>query len=78
MVKYAADILTELGGVLGLSFKTASNGLSDKEIQKLVGARIEAKKSGDFKEADRIREELKQKGIILEDDKDRTHWRRKV
>jgi len=78
MVKYVADILKELGGVLGLSFKTASTGLSDKEIQGLVDARIEAKKKKDFVEADKIRRELDEKGVILEDAKDATYWRRKV
>ncbi|HPN66592.1 MAG TPA: cysteine--tRNA ligase, partial [Candidatus Omnitrophota bacterium] len=46
--------------------------------QGLVDARIEAKKRKDFAEADRIRKELGAKGIILEDDKDKTYWRRKV
>lgn len=78
VIKYLENVLLELGRVLGLSFKAALKGLLDREIQKLVDARIEAKKNRDFKEADRIREELKQKGIILEDDKDRTYWRRKV
>jgi cysteinyl-tRNA synthetase len=78
VLKYVKDALLESGGVLGLSFKRASGGLSDGEIQKLVDTRIEAKKRKDFGESDRIRQELNQKGVILEDDKDKTYWRRKV
>ena len=78
VIKYLENTLRELGGILGLGFKTVSKGMSDNEIQKLVDARIDAKKRKDFKEADGIREELKQKGIILEDDKEKTYWRRKV
>jgi len=78
VLKYVKITIVELSKVLGLNFKSISSDLSDSEIQKLVNARIEAKKKKDFKEADGIREELKRKGIILEDDKDKTFWRRKV
>ncbi|MFA5093848.1 MAG: cysteine--tRNA ligase [Candidatus Omnitrophota bacterium] len=78
VLKYVKDAILELGGVLGLCFKASSSGLSDTEVQKLVDARVEAKKRKDFAESDRIRRELGLKGIILEDDKDRTYWRRKV
>ena len=78
MLKYTENTLLELGGVLGLSFAAATVGLSDAGIQGLVDARIEAKKRKDFAEADRIRKELGAKGVILEDDKDKTYWRRKV
>ncbi|MFA6356842.1 MAG: cysteine--tRNA ligase [Candidatus Omnitrophota bacterium] len=78
VLKYIKDILLETGGVLGLSFVPAASGASDAEIQKLVDARIEAKKRKDFGESDRIRLELNQKGVILEDNKDKTYWRRKV
>ena len=78
VIKYLETTLRELGGILGLSFKNASNGMSDNEIQELVDTRIDAKKKKDFKESDRIREELGKNGIILEDDKGKTYWRRKI
>ena len=78
VLKYVKDSLLESGKVLGLSFKRAGTGLSDRDIQKLVDARLEAKKKREFKEADRIRQELGDKGVILEDDKDKTYWRHKV
>lgn len=78
VIKYLKNTLRGLSGSLGFSFKTISKGMSDNEIQKLVDARIDAKQKKDFKESDRIREELGGKGIIVEDDKGKTYWRRKV
>ncbi|MCL1865548.1 MAG: cysteine--tRNA ligase [Spirochaetes bacterium] len=50
----------------------------DKDrIDKLVDERIRAKKNKDFSRADEIRELLKNEGIILEDTKDGTRWKRK-
>ena len=40
-------------------------------------ARAQAKKSRNFAEADRIRDELLHEGIILEDTKDGVRWKRK-
>ena len=51
-------------------------GLSDPAIEDLIARRIEAKKSRNFAEADRIRDELKAKGIALEDTPQGTKWRR--
>jgi cysteinyl-tRNA synthetase len=47
------------------------------EEEELIITRNLARKNKDFKEADRIRKELEEKGIILEDTKDGTTWRRK-
>ena len=41
-----------------------------------IAERDEAKKNRDFATADRIRDELKDEGIILEDGPDGTTWRR--
>jgi cysteinyl-tRNA synthetase len=49
----------------------------DSAIADLVARRQEAKKSRNFAEADRIRDELKEKGVVLEDKPGgRTEWRR--
>jgi cysteinyl-tRNA synthetase len=49
----------------------------DEAIQSQIDARIAAKKAKNWKEADRIREELKARGILLEDRPDgSTDWRR--
>ena len=47
------------------------------EIDRLVQARIAARKSRDFAASDRIRDELAAKGVVLEDGPAGTTWRRK-
>jgi cysteinyl-tRNA synthetase len=50
-------------------------GLAD-EVERLIAEREEARKARDFARADRIREDLKGRGIALEDSKDGVRWRR--
>ena len=49
---------------------------ADPEIDALVAARTEAKKAKNFAEADRIRDELKAKGIEIIDTPQGTKWRK--
>ena len=51
--------------------------LSDEEIENLVAERTKAKKMRNFASADQIRNELAEKGVILEDSKDGVRWKRK-
>jgi cysteinyl-tRNA synthetase len=61
-----------------LGYGTAASGPSDAEIEKLVAERNAAKKKRDFVAADRIRKELADRGIIIEDAKDGSvRWKRK-
>ena len=61
-----------------LGYGRPESGLSDPEIAKMVGERNAAKKKRDFATADRIRRELADRGIILEDAKDGSvRWKRK-
>jgi cysteinyl-tRNA synthetase len=55
----------------------AQNSLSDEQIQALVDERTKAKRSRNFARADQIRNELAEKGILLEDSKDGVRWKRK-
>ena len=54
----------------------SDNALSDKDIDDLIIARADAKTNKDFARADRIREQLKDAGIELEDSRSGTTWRR--
>ena len=54
----------------------AASGLDEQEIEKLVNLRIEARKNRDFAESDRIRDELSDAGIQLEDGANGTTWHR--
>jgi cysteinyl-tRNA synthetase len=61
-------------GVSGSSTYTAEYTI--ESIQQLIEKRVEAKKAKNFAEADRIRKELADAGIILEDTPQGTTWRR--
>lgn len=56
-------------------FKGSSNS-DDSEIEKLIAARTEAKKNKDWATADKIRNNLKEQGIVLEDTAQGTIWKR--
>jgi cysteinyl-tRNA synthetase len=79
-----AGQLKGLAGVLGLLQRdpqvflqaAPAGGLSNAEIDEKVGARTTAKKARNFAESDRIRDELKAAGIVLEDGPQGTTWRR--
>ncbi|MBE0484607.1 cysteine--tRNA ligase [Marinobacter sp.] len=80
----SAAVLVRLGGVLGLlqqnpeAFFQADTGgeLSADDIEAMIQARAAARKAKNFAEGDRIRDELLEKGIILDDSREGTTWRR--
>ena len=75
LVEYATNLFDELTGVLGLVYNRKTESLDD-EIEKLIEARTQARKDRNWAEADRIRDELKAQGIILEDTAQGVKWHR--
>ncbi len=75
LVEYATKLFDELTGVLGLVYNRKTESLDD-EIEKLIEARTQARKDRNWAEADRIRDELKAQGIILEDTAQGVKWHR--
>ena len=55
----------------------ARQSLADEAIEALVAERTLAKKQRNFSRADQIRNDLAEKGIVLEDSKDGVRWKRK-
>jgi cysteinyl-tRNA synthetase len=51
--------------------------LSNEEIENLVAERTKAKKMRNFARADQIRNDLAEKGVLIEDSKDGVRWKRK-
>ncbi len=74
----ARDLILELTGTLGVDLLKAKKEALGSDMADKIEARNAARKAGDFKKADDIRRELSGRGIILEDTKDGTTWRRKI
>lgn len=71
--KKAAEMFDELTGVLGLLYNRKSNDIDD-DIEKLIEQRQTARANKDWATADKIRDELKAKGIILKDTPQGVTW----
>jgi cysteinyl-tRNA synthetase len=75
-----AGLLKALGGTLGIlqgspqAFLRAGAALDEGTIQRKIDARAAAKKAKDFAEADRIRKELLDQGVVLKDSPTGTTW----
>ena len=78
--------LKALGAVLGVlesdpvaflqNGGVAEQGDADEDVEALIAERETAKQNKDYARADGIREELKARGIVLEDSREGTRWRR--
>jgi len=78
-------LLKALGGVIGLLERepmaylqggAGNAGLDEAAIEQMIAERAAAKKAKNFAEADRIRDELKAAGIVLDDSPQGSSWRR--
>ncbi|MPM35656.1 Cysteine--tRNA ligase [bioreactor metagenome] len=73
--KKCLDEFNELTSVLNVVNKT-NDDMVDEEIENLIQQRVDAKKNKNFQLADDIRQQLLDKGIILEDTRQGTKWKR--
>ncbi len=69
----AAKVFDELCGVLGILYNRKSNDL-DAEIEELIEKRQQARAAKDWAKADKIRDDLKARGIILKDTPQGVTW----
>jgi cysteinyl-tRNA synthetase len=70
------DEFNELTSVLNIVNKDQKEDILDEEIEQLIAQRTEAKKNKNFQLADEIRQQLLDKGIILEDTRQGVKWKR--
>lgn len=75
LVEGAIAMFDELTGVLGLVYNRKTETL-DSDVEALFEARTNARKEKNWAEADRIRDQLKEMGIVLEDTAQGVKWHR--
>ena len=66
LCEFALSLYTELADVLGLLYTEKEKGI-DEEVQELIDLRTQARQQKNWAEADRIRDELKARGITIKD-----------
>lgn len=66
-VKSVLEGIISLTDILGIKIKKPNNDIDEADIEKLLNERKIARENKDFKTSDKIRDELAQKGIAIED-----------
>jgi cysteinyl-tRNA synthetase len=74
----ALDFLARFDGVFDVVRPAEqTGGMSDAEIDALVAERLAARKTRNFARSDEIRAQLLERGVILEDTRESTRWKRR-
>lgn len=81
-----ARLLKKLGNILGILFDDAehylqgeqTDGVDHDKIEKLIQDRNDARKAKNWAQSDKIRNELSELGIVLEDTAQGTTWRKEL
>ena len=76
LITDAIKLFDELTDVLGIVYPHEQADDLDAEVEKMIEARQAARKAKNWAEADRIRDELKDTGIVLEDTPQGVKWHR--
>lgn len=84
-LSHAKGTLLAIGGLMGILQQTpetwfqqatSENAIQAEDIDRLVEERQQAKKDKNYARADEIRQQLKEAGVVLEDSREGTTWRR--
>ena len=73
LVKFVMSLLKDLGTPLGI-MQNELGGTLEEEVEELIKMRNEARKNRDFALSDKIRDDLTNRGIILEDTAQGVRW----
>ncbi|MEG1551532.1 MAG: cysteine--tRNA ligase [Oscillospiraceae bacterium] len=73
LIEFSIKLFDELTGVLGLVYNRKTENI-DAEIEALIALRTKARAEKNFAESDRIRDELKAKGIVIKDTPQGVQW----
>jgi cysteinyl-tRNA synthetase len=75
IIKNCLELIKELGAPLGILQRSTKVSL-EEEVEKLIAERQQARKDKDFSLSDKIRDDLKAKGIVLEDTPQGVRWKK--